>query len=295
MAHPDKSTNRKNTTLQIPLQDYGTLGFDDGTPITIQKINDLKNLLKDTKCSWWTLPETYQKFIENHIIPKKDSWTLECFKAKSGIWHFDLPEFLTFQESLCNGTELALDYWFEELTGGYTPIKGEKLIITISDKPIDGYTTTISHSHGDEEWNNEANYYFDNGSGILLWLCPYLQSLFKCLPKKLWFKFETPDYLPQCEPQGKTIILPQTGIDELFLKNNFYGDYFKNKKEAPEGTTPGTWCHLPEFKYYLKYSKLTKWLDSHHSTYECSQLFNLLTENQQEQLLKLWSKSKSSC
>lgn len=195
-----------NDTIQIPLQDYGTLSFDDGTTITKKKIDDLKGLLKDTKCSWWTLPESYQKFIENHIIPKQDTWTLECFKSeKDGIWHFDIPEFLTFQESLCNGTETCLDYWFEQLTGGYSPIKGEQLTLTISDKPIEGHTTTITHSHGDAEWDNDANYYLDNSSGILLWLCPYLQSLFKCLPKKLWLKFGTPDYLPHYSPQEKTL------------------------------------------------------------------------------------------
>ena len=196
------------STLQIPLQDYGTCGFDDGTPITTQKIDALKSLLQETKCSWWTLPDNYQKFIEHHIIPKKDTWTLECFKASTdGIWHFDIPEFLTFQESLTGGTELALDYWFEELTGGFTPIKGEKLILTISDKPIDGFITTISHSHSDPKWDNDANFYLDDKTGLLLWLCPYLQSLFKYLPKKLWLKFETPEYLPSCKPSGDADLL----------------------------------------------------------------------------------------
>ncbi len=199
-----------NNSLQIPLQPYGTFGFDDGTPLTTNKIDELKGLLKDTQCSWWTLPESYQKFIEDNIIPKQDTWTLECFKSEQdGIWHFDLPEFLTFKESLCNGTEKCLDYWFETLTGGYTPIKGEQITLTISDKKFDGYTTIISHSHGDEEWDNEANYYIDNSSGIQLWLCPYLQSLFKSLPKTLWLKFETPDYLPSGKPQDNHILLSE--------------------------------------------------------------------------------------
>ena len=187
-------------TISIPMSDYQPCPYDDGTPITKEFIDKLKSQLTETKCSWWTLPETIQKFIENNLIPQQDTWTLECFKSKDGIWHFDIPEFLTYQESLTNGTELSLDYWFEELSG-CSPITGEKITLTISQKPMDDYTTTCSHSHQDPTWT-ESNYYFDNGSGILIWLCPYLQSLYKCIPQKLWLKIETPEYLPSQTPQG---------------------------------------------------------------------------------------------
>jgi hypothetical protein len=280
-GNPDKSSDGKTIAINNNIQEYLTLALTDGTPITGDYIEKLQSLLSETGCSWWSLPPELQKYIEDQLIPKQDSWTLECYKDKSGIWSFDLPEFLTFKESLCNGTEKDLDYWFEQLTG-YQPLTGEMLLLEISKKPLNDYTTTCSWLSEDIFWT-ESNYYIDDLSGKKLWLCPYLQSLFKEIPSTLWFKITTPEYYQTTQPTGT----PKKELDKTFLKNEFYGDYFQDKKEAPKDSIPGVWCYFPLFKTYLKTTKLLSWMKESDLS-EIMQLFDLLSDKEKSILLSKW-------
>ena len=117
-------------------------------------------------------------------------------------------------------------------------------------------------------------------------MCPYLQSLFKEIPKKLWFKITPTDYYPETQPSGS----PKKELTKTFLKNNFYGDYFKDKKEPPQDSIPGLWCYFPLYKYYLKVTKLLGWLGK-STLSEVIQLFDLLSDKEKSILLSKWEKN----
>lgn len=137
--------------------------------------------------TWWGLPKLVQKAIAI-LVPKKSKWTLHCKKHEFDVWTFSLPQFLTYEESLCNGTELVMDKWFEELTGE-EPKVGSKMSVTVSSKPLENYTTLIEFKEVDVHWM-DSSLYRDTKLNMSIWLCPYLQVLFKERPKKMWVVFK---------------------------------------------------------------------------------------------------------
>ncbi len=145
-------------------------------PITSENSQTLGN--------WWSLTESVQESIKQ-TVPDKDTWTLHLTKQATGDWVFSLPQFLTFNEALTNGTEKSLDIHYINLTGN-VPIGGEKMTLTVSSKEIKDPTTTLLHWQSDPMWI-DANIYVDTVTDVDCWLCPYLQVLFKHVPDKLWF------------------------------------------------------------------------------------------------------------
>lgn len=141
-----------------------------------------KNLLN----TWWSLTPVIQDKIKS-MVPEKDTWTLNTTKDSSGVWVFSLPQFLTFNESLCNGTEEVLDHWFEKLKG-YTPVIGSKMKMVVTKVKPTEFTTKITWMYEDPLWMG-SNFYYDTGSGMDVWLCPYVQVLFKDIPESMWITF----------------------------------------------------------------------------------------------------------
>ena len=139
--------------------------------------------------TWWGLSEITQNAMKA-LVPDQDSWTLECHKHQSGVWTFSLPQFLTFDESLCNGTEDVIDWHFTNFTG-YKPAVGEKLTLTVSTKEpsSDEIFTKCLHMYEDP-MSPESNIYYNSESDMDVWLCPYLQVLFKGVPTHLYITFE---------------------------------------------------------------------------------------------------------
>lgn len=134
---------------------------------------------------WWSLTDTVQNTIKR-LVPDQNAWTLNITKTDRLSWVFSLPRFLTFNEALTNGTELVLDYHFEQLTGR-KPQSEDTMIMTVSKVELADYTTKCLHWAPDDNWA-ESNWYIDHGSQLDVWLCPYLQVLFKEVPKELWIK-----------------------------------------------------------------------------------------------------------
>jgi hypothetical protein len=134
---------------------------------------------------WWGLPTSVQDMVKS-MVPDQDSWTLKMKKDSSGVWVFSLPQFLTFNESMCNGTELVMDYWFEQKTG-YQSVLDSVMTVTVSkvEMPSD---TKLSWLKEDTLWPG-SNYYKDTGCDMDLWLCPYVQVLFKGVPESMWCTF----------------------------------------------------------------------------------------------------------
>ena len=133
--------------------------------------------------TWWTLSEQEQQSIKD-IVPDQTTWTLDCVRRISGVWTFSLPQFKTYNESLTGGTELVLDHHFEKKTG-YMPAIDSKMTLTVSSEPMPDQDT-ICTWHSPEL---DSNFYIDQGTGMKLWLCPYLQVLFKSVPRHLYVKF----------------------------------------------------------------------------------------------------------
>lgn len=166
-------------------------------PIKIPKsISDLmSDKLKEMSCSWWSLPTAIQKEMQALIPDDKTSWTWTCYKNSDETWGFDIPYLLTFNEKFMNGTEKCLDQWFEKLSGE-PPEIGSKMEMTISSKELNDSTTTISFLGDDEFWDygkdpiEMASYYLCDKTDMTLWLCQYLQFLFKEKPKKMWLQLE---------------------------------------------------------------------------------------------------------
>lgn len=145
-------------------------------------------------CSWWKLPKFVQKFLEK--LTGFSSWTFHVYKNDDGTWGFDIPWLLTFNEKFINGTELDLDYWYEELSGKQ-PDLTSKFDLIVSCKEIED-PTTVCEFIGDDEFSllfepdtpsiELASYYLDQKSGYTIWLCQYLQFLFQSKPQKLYLK-----------------------------------------------------------------------------------------------------------
>lgn len=140
------------------------------------------------------LPKSVQKFLEK--FTGFSQWTFLCYKNTDGTWGFDIPYLLTFNEKFINGTEQDLDQWYENLSG-IKPDINSKLYLTVSSKEIQDYTTTCSYIGDDEfelNWDptkqsiDLPSYYLDNKTGYTIWLCQYLQFLFKGKPEKLYLK-----------------------------------------------------------------------------------------------------------
>ena len=132
---------------------------------------------------WWALPESIHTYIKS-IVPHKDTWTLDCKKHDDGTWKFSLPQFLTFKESFCGGTEKVIDHWVTSITGA-APETGDKATVTCSSKKIKDATCTLIYLYDDPGWP-EASIYMDPKADMDAWLCPYLQVLFKGKPEKMW-------------------------------------------------------------------------------------------------------------
>ena len=156
----------------------GPVGRATGKTITnvIPSITNLKNI-------WWSLPSILQDKIKL-LVPDKDTWSLKVKKIDTGEWVFSIPQFLTINESLTGGTELVIDYYGEQVLG-YVPCIGEQLIITVSKKPLEDETLQLGWIGSDPNWP-ESNNYQDPDTGLVSWLCPYLQVLFKEVPPVLY-------------------------------------------------------------------------------------------------------------
>lgn len=137
--------------------------------------------------TWWGLSQKVQDKVKD-LVPTKNTWTLDVSKDKSGVWVFSLPQFLTFNESFCNGTEKVFDYWFEKQTG-YMPVLGSTMVVTVSKVLPQQFDTKLLWMYCDTMWP-DSNYYYDKGSEMDVWLCPYLQVLFKEVPDSLYVSFK---------------------------------------------------------------------------------------------------------
>ena len=136
--------------------------------------------------NFWSLPKADQERIKASI-PDLKEWGLDCYRDSHGYWYFSLEEFGIFDEAFINGTQLALDWWYEEMFGEEA-VDGSTMHVIVSCEPFeDSETAAVLVSDPPNE--TDANDYFEPVSGMDIWLCPMNQYLFKHVPKTLHLSF----------------------------------------------------------------------------------------------------------
>ena len=168
--------------------------WEDDIPTQTEYIGDMPEYPgfqpSATHNTWWALEAAKQAAIQA-TIPHKDSWTLDCYRNTLGAWEFSLPQYLTFNELLCHGTEKALDWHFIKLTQQMPKLDSHiKLTCYNGDLVVpEEYTTKLAWLYEDP-FMGDSNFYYDTVAGMDCWLCPYLQTLFKSVPITLYLQME---------------------------------------------------------------------------------------------------------
>lgn len=102
-------------------------------------------------------------------------------RKTESCWVFDHEHQNTIDEALCNGTELAIDWYYQGIEGK-TPIVGDQLGFYLSTEKFKEATTQINLI----ESNDVGSTYKDSFSGMTIWLCPWLQGYFGEVPERIY-------------------------------------------------------------------------------------------------------------
>lgn len=77
----------------------------------------------------------------------------------------------------------------------------------------------------------------------------------------------------------------------MAFMDQFLGDFFLNKKEAPADAIPGTFCHFPTFIIYPLCEKIIDFMLSNDLSISIW-IFDQLYPKQQDMLLDYWNDLK---
>ena len=152
------------------------------------------------------LTPAYQDRIAS-LIPNRLSWRLLLVRDALGYWSFSLPEYETYDELLCGGTEKAIDWHYENLTR-IKPVPGSRMVVNLynGDKMTAGSFHTVLEYVRPDYVIDDSNYYIDVESLIVCWFCPYLLALLKSAPQTIYLHFE-----PVCSLKTGTSMLADQG------------------------------------------------------------------------------------
>lgn len=143
--------------------------------------------LLDGSCTYWSLPEA-ERLAVNASVPDQDTWVLDIRRNPDGTWEFDMPEFKTFGELFVGNTEKVLDMHYNLMSE--TPAdKYSTMRVTVSSNKLDNHTTMCKFVSPCPDFSG-ASIYLDNTFLEEIWLCPYVQTLFKSVPAKLYLIME---------------------------------------------------------------------------------------------------------
>ena len=143
--------------------------------------------LLEGSCTYWSLTEEERQAV-NESVPDQDTWILHVRRNEDGTWEFDLPEFKTFSELFVGNTEKVLDKHYNTLSE--TPAdKYSTMQLTVSRNPVENQTTHCTFVRACADFTG-ASVYLDNVWLEEIWLCPYVQTLFKEAPPKLYLNLE---------------------------------------------------------------------------------------------------------
>ncbi len=143
--------------------------------------------LLTSSCTYWSLTDD-ERAIVNASVPDQDTWVLDVRRNADGTWEFDLPEFKTFSELFVGNTEKVLDKHYNQMSEAQADIYST-MRLTVSSKPLENETTVCKFVKACPDFSG-ASIYLDNVFLEEVWLCPYVQTLFKSVPKKLHIHME---------------------------------------------------------------------------------------------------------
>lgn len=90
-----------------------------------------------------------------------------------------------------NGSELALDWHYYQLSGEYPNYQSE-LYSTFSLTPIDGFTPTTDLTYlGPDNSFPGATFYKDSAADMTWWLCPLWSDIWGGKPPELGYLYLT--------------------------------------------------------------------------------------------------------
>jgi hypothetical protein len=132
---------------------------------------------------------------------------LIAYKTQSGIWAFDHEHNDTIAEALCNGTEYAIDWYYELMTKKQSKFE-DKISFYLSTDKFNDAITKINLIKTDEFGST----YSDDLSGMSVWLCPWLQGYFGFVPDRIYVSCEV---INEISEQELDDIIETLGINNL--------------------------------------------------------------------------------
>ena len=139
------------------------------------------HFILNTMFHFWEEPPHIQQLIAS-LVPKLSSWELTLTRRDDYAWIFTIP--FIKDEALCNGTEIVLDTYYENLVGE-TPVNGNQMRMSITTTKPDSYDTRITNP----EFTDTGTYYRDFKTQMIVWLCPVLEVMFGHKPKDIYVSF----------------------------------------------------------------------------------------------------------
>lgn len=103
---------------------------------------------------------------------------IETYKLKDQTIVFDYPELFIYKEPLIKGTDVLIN----SLNNN-----NEKAIITFSDKKFKENDAILHYHHSEDD----GDYYIDQISNQMCYLCPMLYKFFKKRPNRIFVKIKS--------------------------------------------------------------------------------------------------------
>lgn len=108
------------------------------------------------------------------------TFTATYYKWTGGLWAFDDVKSDTWEEPMCNGSEVAMDYWYET-KAGHPPSPDSTMVATVSNESSADTTFKMWKTGGDEFGTT-----YEDQDGKAWWLCPFLNFVFGPSPETLY-------------------------------------------------------------------------------------------------------------
>lgn len=142
-------------------------------------------MFKHQLSSQWPGQPGWEGFCSPHQINKKSTYGWFIYKHGDD-WAFCMPQHGKLDEQLTCGSELCLDYWYEQLTGK-EPDHKSHMYLTMSTELIEDATCIweLIGEHPEKEMSHD---YWEPQSQKKCWLCFYGTQLGLGGAEKIYLK-----------------------------------------------------------------------------------------------------------
>ena len=122
-------------------------------------------------------------------IPYRFEWTLSLYRVGE-LWAFDMPAYGVEQELLCGGTEKVIDHYAEGR---------DEIHVVLSLTPGVYNDTQLKFMCPDVD-DEYSSWYTDLTTGMPVWFCPFLWTLWQHAPVDIWCTFLYTDTVNNTTP-----------------------------------------------------------------------------------------------